>query len=148
MGERRWQMIKKWKFDGIEVELIQDRRGKRASVPELVILYVLEGEARVSVADKAYTFGKDGIVLVNAGTVHQFDCGDKTIAFTIKISYLVLADVMQNECFTFICNTAADTARPYPKLREILNKIVYHVLENQHRTDCMIYSLKYELLDC
>jgi len=67
-------MIKKWKFDGIEVELFQDRRGKKASVPELVILYVLEGEARVSVADKAYTFGKDGIVLVNAGTVHQFDC--------------------------------------------------------------------------
>lgn len=141
-------MIKKWKFDGIEVELIQNRRGKKASVPELIILYVLEGEARVSVADKAYTFVKDGIILVNAGTVHQFDCGDNTIAFTIKISYLVLADVMQNECFTFICNTAADTARPYPKLREILNKIVYHALENQHRTDCMIYSLKYELLDC
>ena len=46
-------MIKKWKFDGIEVELIQDRRGKKASVPELIILYVLEGEAKVSVADKA-----------------------------------------------------------------------------------------------
>ena len=47
-------MIKKWKFDGIEVELIQDRRGKKASVPELIILYVLEGEAKVSVAESIH----------------------------------------------------------------------------------------------
>lgn len=132
---------------GLEVQIIENPKEVVQFHPEIAIIYVMEGEVLVTVKDRLYTLEKDGIVLVNSGISYRVS-SKKAIICAFHFSYQILAQIMKDEYFTFICNTATDMARPYSKLREILNQIIYNSLENQHKTNCLAYSLEYQMLDC
>lgn len=132
---------------GIEMQILENPREDVQFHPEIEIIYVMEGEVRVTVKDIPYTLEKGGIILVNSAISYQIS-SKKAIICAFHLSYQTLTHIIKDEYFTFICNTATDTIRPYSKLREILNQIIYNSLENQHETNCLAYSLEYQMLDC
>lgn len=131
----------------IEIKIVENPIAEVQFHPEIRIIYVLEGEIRVTLVDKSYQLEKDGIILVNSMIPYKIR-GEEAIICEYGFSYQILTDIMKDEYFTFICNTEAESGRPYQKLREILNKMICNYLENQHSTNCLAYSLEYQMLDC
>lgn len=132
---------------GIDVEIIENPNKERKFHPETEIIYIIEGKVKLTVRDRLYELEKGGILLVNSMVPYKIN-GSGAFICEFHISCHILAHIVREEYFTFFCNTAADTARPYAKLQNILNRIIYNSLEGRHKTSCMTYSLEYQMLDC
>ena len=131
----------------VKIQIIENPTIDMQFHPELEIAYVLDGEIELTLKDREYHLDRGQMVLIDSGLPFTASGIDSIISL-FQISPHVLADVMKDPLYSFVCNSAADSSRPYSVLREILDRLIYNDLENRHETSCMTYSLEYELFDC
>lgn len=134
-------------LSGVAVSIEQNVQEERLSFPEIEIIYVVEGEAAITVKEETFLLEKEGILLVNSSNPHGIKSQKNSILCRVFLSYIILAKLMKDEFFAFVCNTSAELGAPYEALRKVLKKIIYVSLDNSHATACLEYSLEFELLD-
>ena len=61
--------------------------------PELEIVYVIEGEARMQLGDQTYQMKKDDLLVVNSSIRHSLEGKEGSTVCSVKYDYQVLLSV-------------------------------------------------------
>ncbi|MBZ4670790.1 MAG: hypothetical protein JG769_1094 [Oscillospiraceae bacterium] len=115
--------------------------------PDIELIYVLEGNLKITIKDKLYSLTKEDIVLINSSFMHSINCDGNAIFCRIYYSYFLISKIIKNDNFIFLCNSVSDSERSYAELKGIFKELLYYYIKQPHKTECLINSLLYKLLD-
>lgn len=132
----------------IEMGILKGVQMKQHFHPEIEVLFVIEGEMKVTIQDSVSRLGKEDVVLVNSGIMHKLESTEDTIICVVKFPYPLVAEVLENRNSIFICNSAADIQNSYMEIRKIFHELIFEYIHHTHKTECMRVSLLFGLLDC
>ena len=65
--------------NGFHVQVIRNMNEKEHLHPSVELLYVLEGELKVSIHEKVYQMKRDDVLLVNSSVRHSIVSADRNI---------------------------------------------------------------------
>lgn len=115
--------------------------------PEMEILYVLDGQAKLHIQDKSWIMEKDDIIVVNSGVSHELYSQDNNILCILKYDYQVLTEVINQSGPLFVCNSCSEPLVNYEEIRGVVRELIYGELLYTRKTQSYRYSLFYRLLD-
>ena len=95
----------------VKIQIIENPTIDMQFHPELEIAYVLDGEIELTLKDREYHLDRGQMVLIDSGLPFTASGIDSIISL-FQISPHVLADVMKDPRYSFVCNSAADSSRP------------------------------------
>jgi xylan 1,4-beta-xylosidase len=120
---------------------------KRHLHAEIEIIFVIEGQVKVEIKDTEYKLEAEDIILINSSIMHSLECEDEAIICYVQYPYQMFSKIIKNANCIFSCNSVSNTEHPYEELRNIFHELIYHDVQQLHRTDCLKNSLLYKLLD-
>lgn len=135
-------------YEDMSLEVVKGISEERHFHPEIEIIFLIEGQAKVNIKDMTYCLEKEDIILINSGVMHDLKCEEYAIAGIVRFSYSVVTGVLENGNAVFLCNSVADSKRSYKEPRNIFHNLVYQYIRQSHKTLCRQHSLMFELLDC
>ena len=95
-------------YGRMELELLREVREKRHFHPEIEVLFVVEGEAQVTLKDLSCQMEKEDVFLINSGVMHYVESAGDALICTVRFPYI----------------------------------------RQSHKTECLLTSLLFRLLDC
>lgn len=111
---------------------------------EVELMYVLEGEASVTVDELNTELNKQDIIVINPGHSHSVRNNGNGIIFIISMPSSLFFDSDNGRRSIFLCNTALAANKNDTWLRSLLNEILRRYLVNP-RADLEQTSLCYRL---
>ncbi len=114
---------------------------------DVELLYVVEGSIKVKLKDTVFTLERDNVLVINSSIQHSIESVGKSIVCSIMYDYQVLVHILKKPNSFFICNSAADSSKSYSQIVSLCRDIVYQHVTSLKKTDSLIYSLLYKLLD-
>lgn len=115
--------------------------------PEIEVVFVLDGRAKVKIKGTTYDMTSDDVIVINSGLMHQIESVDKTLICTVQFSCRLMASLLGRDDYFFVCCSVRDRMKSYGELRSIFREIVYQTLQEKRRSECIIRSMMYRLLD-
>lgn len=114
---------------------------------EVELIFVLSGEADLSLGDDTYHMTKDSVIVVNSEKKHSLAVKEPGLCCRIAIDYQAISDYLGSSLFLFWCNSVAERQREYDRLLELLRKILATQLVHGGREDFGTYALYFQLMD-
>lgn len=139
---------KDYSMDEIRINIIGSAEEREHSHQEIEILYVLEGELSLRIADEKYTLHKNDIILVNSAKRHSYFTGNKSLCCRIYIDYGFIVRSSGSHFVSFWCNSLIDKDDDYRKLKSILDSLIREWKSASGHDTLYMNSQKYMLADC
>lgn len=115
---------------------------------ETEVTFIVRGEAKAWTSGKCYELGANAVILFNSGTLHRLCCQENTVVGRALFLDCEIASMVKNENLLFYCNSIEAPNYACQRLTDIFRALIdYEVLKKQ-RSECMKYSLLYQMLDC
>lgn len=133
--------------NGFHVQVIRNMNEKEHLHPSVELLYVLEGELKVSIHEKVYQMKRDDVLLVNSSVRHSIVSADRNILCRVSYDYRMIVDILENSSGIFLCNSVTDQEKSYDELRALFRELVYLEVLYSRKSESGKYSLLYSLLD-
>lgn len=133
--------------NGFHVQVIRNMNEKEHLHPSVELLYVLEGELKVSIHEKVYQMKRDDVLLVNSSVRHSIVSADRNILCRVSYDYRMIVDILENSSGIFLCNSVTDQEKSYDELRTLFRELVYLEVLYSRKSESGKYSLLYSLLD-
>ncbi len=114
---------------------------------EVELLFLMSGEAEVTIADESFIMKKNSVIVVNSEKRHSVRTIENGMICIVKIDYQTISDYLGSSLFLFFCNSVAEKNGDYDKLISLLQKIIATMLMHGGKEDFGTYSLYYQLLD-
>lgn len=114
---------------------------------EVELLFLLEGEAELTIEDDVYPMKKDTVIVVNSEKKHSLHVKNKGLLCKFNIDYQMISDYLQSNLFLFWCNSATEETSDYDKLRDLLRQILAGHLIKHGQEDFGMYGLYYQVLN-
>lgn len=109
------------------------------------LLYLLSGNLEVSIEEQQISMKEEDIVIINTNRNHGYrGTGDVLIA-RFLISYDKLRDLLNKDSILFLCNSTLDKNNAFNTLRDIIGKVLNHVIRKDS-TQLYLNSLYYQIL--
>lgn len=129
-----------WMIDGFDME--------ENWHPEMEVLFVIDGEARLKLQERTILLKKEDVYLINSSQPHAIFCPEGTIICCVKYPWKTVASLMGSSASFFVCNSVEDEQHSYHDLRSIFRELVFYCVRSPHKTSCLLESLTLRLLDC
>ncbi len=134
-------------FNQFKVNIYRNMTEAQHLHTDVELLYVVEGSIKVKLKDSVFTLERDNVLVINSSIQHSIESVGKSIVCSIMYDYQVLVHILKKPNSFFICNSAADTTKSYSQIVSLCRDIVYQHVTSLKKTDSLIYSYLYRLLD-
>ncbi|MFV0465452.1 MAG: GH39 family glycosyl hydrolase [Lachnospiraceae bacterium] len=112
----------------------------------LEIVYLVEGEARVTIDEEQFHLKKGDFILINANKKHSLKSDGKLLAAYFDINYTMLVEYLGTYQLLFWCNTTTDKNDEYLNLRKVFDRILNRYFEKSDEGALYLNSLYFEAL--
>lgn len=133
---------------GLEMLIINSSPEAEHWHPEIEVLFVIDGAARVLVQENTYLLKKEDILLINSSLSHNLVYLDDAILCCVKFPWRMVSDMLGSGAFIFQCNSVENQNHPFHDLRSIFRSLIYYYVREQHKTALLMESHMLRLLDC
>ncbi|MCR4830446.1 MAG: helix-turn-helix domain-containing protein, partial [Pseudobutyrivibrio sp.] len=114
---------------------------------DVELLYVVEGSIKVKLKDTVFTLERDDVLVINSSIQHSIESVGKSIVCSIMYDYQILVHILKKPNSFFLCNSSVDKAKSYTEIVSLCRDVIYQHVTSLKKTDSLIYSLLYRLLD-
>ena len=114
---------------------------------DIELLYVLKGQLRVRINEKAYDLRQSDVIAVNANTQHGLRVPDQSIICRVSMKYNAFLESVQRNYALLWCNSAAAGSAAYHELRSILDEMIDIWLVSK-KSRYIRQSVTYRLIGC
>lgn len=128
------------------LQLFRDTEEPRHFHPDMEMIYVIEGNAAVTIREWEYQLGKNDVILVNSGMEHSLSCREHTILCSVWYSPRLVAEMTDCDNLYFHCNSVNDNSSAYDKMRQIFRRLILDEVDGNRNSRCNQRSLLYRLL--
>lgn len=138
-------------MSGFEISIVKSPYEASHFHPELEILFVIEGNAVITVKSRKYELKKDDILLVNPNTPHIVESTEDAIIYRIYLSWKFIGRIISDRNILFDTDKiflGISENRVKKDIKQILQELVFQYVRIPGKTRCMEESLIYQLLDC
>lgn len=111
------------------------------------ILYVLEGNPKITIQDNTYQAHPEDILVINANKKHSYQSEKDVLIGCFEIDYRLLGDMLQTRQLLFWCNSVVNKNSAYEDMRKIMKKIFSLYFEKGGQAEIIRQSLYYQLLE-
>ncbi len=115
---------------------------------DIEIIYVMEGQVCIQIAEEEILLGKDDIILVNSGRSHALKSEKENVIVIMHVRSELILELAQSPYTIFMCNTAKDKERSHFRLRKTFGNIICEHILNPEGDNAHKLSVFYELADC
>lgn len=114
---------------------------------EVELLFLLEGEAELTVGEDVYPMKKDTVIVVNSEKKHSLHVKQKGLLCKFTIDYQTISDYLGSNLFLFWCNSATEETGDYDKLRGLMQQALAGHLSHHGKEDFGMYGIYYQIMD-
>lgn len=132
---------------GIEINIIDEFEKDGYFYSDIELLYVIEGEIQVRIAETNYILEKEDVILLNLGLKSSVKALGEAIACSIRYDERLVSGLLKDMNYSFICNSVVDGGHSYEEMRRCFRELVCLLVTDSRRSDSLKYSLSYQLLD-
>lgn len=111
------------------------------------LIYVLDGEMRLTIGDEQYDVKTDDVVIINTNKKHLYHSEGEVLIGYFHINLKKLSSILNTNQILFWCNSVIDKNDEYDKLREIAKQIFNQYFEKSEQNNIYLMSLYYQLLN-
>ena len=134
-------------FNQFKVNIYRNMTEAQHLHTDVELLYVVEGSIKVKLKDTVFTLERDDVLVINSSIQHSIESVGKSIVCSIMYDYQILVHILKKPNSFFLCNSAADRTKSYREIVMLCRDIVYQHVTSLKKTESLIYSLLYKLLD-
>ena len=134
-------------FNQFKVNIYRNMEEAQHLHTDVELLYVVEGSIKVKLKDTTFTLERDDVLVINSSIQHSIESVGKSIVCSIMYDYQILVHILKKPNSFFLCNSAADRSKSYIEIISLCRDVVYQHVTSLKKTDSLIYSLLYRLLD-
>lgn len=118
--------------------------------PQIEILYILDGNICLTFADREYFMKKNDVVVINTNIKHSYRASGPVLVGIIHMNYRLVNSYLNQQKYSFLCNSVVDKNEGYEEIREILDKIFplyFEKKEQQVYLNSLYFYLLYRLIE-
>ena len=123
-----------------------DRTEETHFHPSVEILYVLEGDPRITVQDKVYEAHPEDIIVINANKKHSYRADSEVLIGYVEINFHMLTELLDTNQLFFWCNSVLNKSAAFEDMRRILKQIFGQYFEKNGYGKVLLQSMYYQLL--
>ncbi len=109
------------------------------------VLYIFEGNVKVTVSKNTYLMQKDDVILIEPNKKHSFDASEQILVGILHISYREFIKYFNLNQYYFRCNSAIDKNKGYQEIRKTLSHI-FRLYFDKSQERVYLNSLYFALL--
>ncbi|MCD7920963.1 MAG: helix-turn-helix domain-containing protein [Clostridiales bacterium] len=132
----------------MEIQLYREMNEKPHFHSEIELIAVVDGSVTVSIKEHSYLLNKEDVILVNSGLTHGCSGAAGSITCVIHFPLALVTDLLKNGNCIFKCNTVEEPGRDNRELHTVLHELILSYIWQNHRSDSLLISLLFRLLDC
>lgn len=110
------------------------------------LLYVLEGNIKVTIGDSEYMAEPEDILVVNANKKHSYHSSGDVLIGYFQIDFRKLSDILNTNQILFWCNSIMNKNAAYEELRSVMRQIFNQYHEKNGLSQLVLSGLYYRLL--
>lgn len=110
------------------------------------ILYVLEGNLKLTVGNSEYNAAPEDIIVINANKKHSYYTTEDILVGCFQIDFRKLSEIFNTNQILFWCNSTMNKSAAYEDLRVVMKQIFNHYSDNSGLGFIVLKSLYYKLL--
>ena len=114
--------------------------------PSVEIIYVLEGDPRVTVQDKVYEAHPEDIIVVNANKRHSYRADSDVLIGYVEINFHMLTELLGTNQIFFWCNSVLNKSAVFDDMRQVLKQIFGQYFEKSGYGRVLLQNMYYQLL--
>ena len=134
-------------FNQFKVNIYRNMAEEQHLHTDVELLYVVEGSIKVKLKDTVFTLERDDVLVINSSIQHSIESVGKSIVCSIMYDYQILVHILKKPNSFFLCNSSVDKAKSYTEIVSLCRDVIYQHVTSLKKTDSLIYSLLYRLLD-
>lgn len=108
----------------MDVQILNRLSGEVHFHQEVELIYVLEGELKLSVIEREYDLKRGDICVINSNEEHRMEARGDIMTAHIFIAYALIRAVYNGVSMFFFCNSASEDDDRYEEFRELLNQLL------------------------
>lgn len=112
----------------------------------IVIIYILKGNASIDIDGKIYEAKEDDVVVINADESFKVRIIDNSIVGCFIIDRSRFNKLIKNKDCSFMCNSMIENNENYDILRNKLKNILNKLIDTGDYKNIYIYKLYYDML--
>lgn len=110
------------------------------------LIYVLEGDVRISVGNNNYEAGPEDILVVNANKKHSYQSTGEVLLGYFQINFRQLSEILNTNQILFWCNSIVNKNAAYDELRSAMKQIFNQYSDKKGQGFIVLNRLYYQLL--
>ena len=110
-------------YSDLNSRVIKDYNEERHFHPELEVIYIVTGEADVTIEDMRYQMEKHDVIAVNPGLPHTVKSSEGSVVCSVTYSSRMLAETLGSEYGFFECNSVCGNSPYYGEVGNIMEEI-------------------------
>ncbi|MBE5910284.1 GH39 family glycosyl hydrolase [Pseudobutyrivibrio sp.] len=134
-------------FNQFKVNIYRDMSEAQHLHTDVELLYVVEGVINVKIKDSVFTLERDDVLVINSSIQHSIETVEKSIVCSIMYDYQILVHILKKPNSFFLCNSSVDKTKSYLEIVSLCRDIVYQHVTSLKKTESLMYSMLYKLLD-
>ena len=132
----------------LEYKIGRPAAGTRFLQTDLILLYLLRGEADVRYREDVIHMKKEDILLVSSGMEYEIARVQDVICGTAVFPVSVLSQIMEKKDCMLYADSARDPRHSCQDLRDVFREMTREYILHTHQTSASMDSLMLRLLDC
>ena len=134
-------------FNQFKVNIYRDMSESQHLHTDVELLYVVEGSINIKIKDAVFTLKRDDVFVINSSIQHSIETVEKSIVCSIMYDYQILVHILKKPNSFFMCNSSVDKSKSYNEIIRLCRDVVYQHVASIKKTDSLMYSMLYKLLD-
>jgi len=110
------------------------------------LLYVLEGNIRITIGDSEYEAAPEDILVVNANKKHSYHSAEDVLLGYFQIDFRKLSEILGTNQILFWCNSIMNKNAAYDELRIVMKQIFNQYHEKKGLGFLVLNGLYYKML--
>lgn len=143
--KERTDMIKR---DCFKTEISDREINDKQHHQEIVMLFVLEGNLKVSVEHKISQLHMEDMLVINVDHHYSIQAGNSTLYMILYIDYMLVSEMLEASDILLWCDSSLSKSKRYDALRSIIWKFLKHYIEtDQNKKNFGYLSDCFEILN-
>lgn len=130
----------------IRLEIMDEVQEERHIDPNVLLLYVLNGQILVEEKEKIVLDRQD-LYVVNSCRQHRIAAEKGALWVRVSVEFSLITEVLQCDRALFLCSSVSDSSPHYDELRDHLREMVLLYLQNGETENFACLSAAYSVLD-
>lgn len=115
----------------VELEFLTERETGIHYHENFELLYIMSGEADVTVEEDQYQLIQGDMIVINANRKHFYHGSENLFIGRFSISYVKIRELLGQNTILFWCNSAKEKNEAFDSLRSVIAKIFNETLKDE-----------------